>query len=211
MRTRIFTVLATCCAVTLSGCAPPQDTQSAHTTTTEETYPFETWESPPKPTMIPLPPDREYVEAFDKFDPNNTLYDLCDTLTPEQLADIGLEKDTVTNRESKPFIDCGMRETNLVDGQNGGFNVSTHFARYSWLRDHGLIIDATFPGIDERIYFSNLPQGNTNRHCDAAVSTSHGRISITYTYSGDGKPTKDELCWKAYETLEKLRTKGNFT
>ncbi|GAA1473958.1 hypothetical protein P4N68_06065 [Corynebacterium felinum] len=211
MRTRILTALATCCAVTLSGCTPPQDTQSAHSTTTEETYPFETWESPPKPSMIPLPPDREYVEAFDKFDPNNTLYDLCDTLTPEQLADIGFEKATVTSRDSSPFIDCGMRELPPVKGVDGFFNVSTHFARYSWMRDHGLIIDATFPGIDERIYFSNLPREDENIHCDAAISTKHGRISVTFGHTGKAKATKDELCWKAYEILEKLRTKGNFT
>ncbi|MDO4761414.1 MAG: hypothetical protein Q4A31_05805 [Corynebacterium sp.] len=211
MRTRILTALATCCAVTLSGCTPPQNTQSAHSTTTEETYPFETWESPPKPSMIPLPPDRDYVEAFDKDDPNNTLYDLCDTFTPEELAEIGLEKISPTSRDSSPFIDCGMSEVHTTDGIHGSFNVTTHFARYSWMRDHGLIIDATFPGIDERIYFSNLPQGDKNIHCDAAISTPHGRISITFGHTGRATPTKDELCWKAYEALEKLRTKGNFT
>ncbi|GAA1474146.1 hypothetical protein P4N68_07625 [Corynebacterium felinum] len=210
MRTRILTALVACCGVAVSGCAPPQDTGAAHTTTTEETYPFETWESPPKPSMIPLPPDREYVEAFDKFDPNNTLYDLCDTLTPEELADIGLEKITSTIRESKPLIDCGMREVHTTDGIHGAFNVTTHFAQYSWLRDHGLIIDATFPGIDERIYFSNVPPFDTTDHCDAAISTPHGRITITFSHTGKATPTKDELCWKAYETLEKLRTKGNF-
>ncbi|MDO4761412.1 MAG: hypothetical protein Q4A31_05795, partial [Corynebacterium sp.] len=207
MRTRILTALVTC-GVAVSGCAPPQEAdQAAHSTTTEETYPFETWESPPKPSMIPLPPDRDYVEAFDKDDPNNTLYDLCDTFTPEQLADIGLEKDTVTSRDSTPMIDCGMRELPPIEGVRGAFSVSTHFAEYSFLRDHGLIIDATFPGIDERIYFSNLPREDENIHCDAAISTPHGRISITFGHTGKAKATKDELCWKAYETLEKLRTK----
>ncbi|MDO4762697.1 MAG: hypothetical protein Q4A31_12320 [Corynebacterium sp.] len=211
MRTRILSALATCCAVILSSCTPPQDTQSARSTTTEETYPFETWESPPKPSMIPLPPNREYVEAFDKDAPNNTLYDLCDTFTPEELADIGLEKATVTSRDSSPFIDCGMREIHTTDGIHGPFNVSTHFVPYAWLREDGLIIDATFPGIDERIYFSNLPREDENKHCDAAISTKHGRITITFSHTGKATPTKDELCWKAYETLEKLRTKGNFT
>ncbi|MDO4761413.1 MAG: DUF3558 family protein [Corynebacterium sp.] len=210
MRTRILTALVAC-GVAVSGCAPPQNTtEAAHTTTTEETYPFETWESPPKPSMIPLPPDREYVEAFDPLDRTQQLYEPCDGFAEVELAEIGLQRASETGRTSKPFIDCGMRETNPLDKRNGFFNVTADLVEFSWLRDSGLIIDATFPSIDERIYFSNLPQGNTNRHCAAAVSTSHGRISITYTYSGDGKPTKDELCWKAYETLEKLRTKGNF-
>ncbi|GAA1473882.1 DUF3558 family protein [Corynebacterium felinum] len=209
MRTRILTALVAC-GVAVSGCAPPQDTQSAHSTTTEETYPFETWESPPKPTMIPLPPDREYVEAFDIHDRSQTLYDPCDGLTTTQLAEIGLEKTGGTDRHSKPLIHCGMSEINHIDAANGTINVLVDFVMFEYLQSLDVVLDATFPQVDKRIYFSQIDP-DTARHCDASISTTHGRLNVTYSYGGDGKPTKDELCWKVYEILEKLRTKGNFT
>ncbi|GAA1474147.1 hypothetical protein P4N68_07630 [Corynebacterium felinum] len=209
MRTRILTALVVC-GVAVSGCAPPQDTQSAHSTTTEETYPFETWESPPKPTMIPLPSDRDYVEAFDQHDRTQQLYEICDSLSPEDLNAIGLEKTGETRRGSNPIIDCGIRELRPNDGIHGVFNFTADFVLFDYLHSLGLIINATFTGIDERIFFSHLPQGDEGDHCDAAISTPHGRISVTFTHTGKATPTKDELCWKAYETLEKLRTKGGF-
>ncbi|MDF5821901.1 hypothetical protein P4N68_12570, partial [Corynebacterium felinum] len=61
---------------------------------------------------------------------------------------------------------------------------------------------------DDRVYFNEI--GNEDKHCNAAVSTTHGRLSVVYTNIGGTPLGRDVLCRRAYEVLQKLRVKGGY-
>ncbi|MDR7354173.1 hypothetical protein CFELI_13865 [Corynebacterium felinum] len=195
-------------ALVVVGCSHSSTTQAASTTVASSLVPTPNPTVVPdiwyRPAMIPLPPDREYTEGFDPSNRTQKLYNPCDELTAEELAELELEKIGRTRTESTLF-DCGME----VLGQDGGYNVTTHLATYAHIKERGLIIDATFPDVDDRVYFSHI-RHDTADHCDAAVSTENGRLSITYKYREKEPLPKDELCRRAYEVMQKLRVKGGY-
>ncbi|MDO4762613.1 MAG: DUF3558 family protein [Corynebacterium sp.] len=209
LRTAFIPVLVATCVFT-SGCADNSvstDAGGAASTVAPETQqpalPSETTQPASVSSMIPLPPDREYVEAFDPTDRTQKLYNPCDEFTAEDLAELGLEKFTRTHHDGS-LIDCGMQ----VPHQFGVYNIDTHFVTFEGIKSRGLMIDATFPDADDRVYFSEI--GNHNNHCSAAVSTTHGRLSVVYTNAWEESLGRDELCRRAFEVLQKLRVKGGY-
>ncbi|MDF5820300.1 DUF3558 family protein [Corynebacterium felinum] len=209
LRTAFIPVLVAAC-VFASGCADKTvstDAGAASTVapeTQQPALPSETPQPASVSSMIPLPPDREYVEAFDPTDRTQKLYNPCDEFTAEDLTEMGLKKivDTVYNGTS--LIDCGMQ----VPHQFGVYNIDTHFATFEGIKSRGLMIDATFPDADDRVYFNEI--GNEDKHCNAAVSTTHGRLSVVYTNAWEESLGRDELCRRAFEVLQKIRVKGGY-
>ncbi|MDO4761741.1 MAG: hypothetical protein Q4A31_07470, partial [Corynebacterium sp.] len=80
---------------------------------------------------------------------------------------------------------------------------------FEGIKSRGLMIDATFPDADDRVYFSHI-RSDTEDHCDAAISTQDGRLSVTYKHLGSDVLGKDVLCRRAFEVLQKLRVKGGY-
>ncbi|MDF5821902.1 hypothetical protein P4N68_12575, partial [Corynebacterium felinum] len=97
LRTAFIPVLVAACVFT-SGCADNSvstDAGAASTVapeTQQTALPSETTQPASVSLMIPLPPDREYVEAFDPMDRTQKLYNPCDEFTADDLAEIGLKK-----------------------------------------------------------------------------------------------------------------------
>ncbi|MDR7355286.1 hypothetical protein CFELI_05050 [Corynebacterium felinum] len=208
LRTAFIPVLVAACVFT-SGCADNSvstDAGAASTVapeTQQTALPSETTQPASVSLMIPLPPDREYVEAFDPMDRTQKLYNPCDEFTADDLAEIGLKKVGRTRHDGS-LIDCGMKNPH----QLGVYNIDTHFVTFEGIRSRGLMIDATFPDADDRVYFNEI--GNEDKHCNAAVSTTHGRLSVVYTNIGGTPLGRDVLCRRAYEVLQKLRVKGGY-
>ncbi|MDO4762743.1 MAG: hypothetical protein Q4A31_12555, partial [Corynebacterium sp.] len=132
-------------ALVVVGCSYSSTTQAVSTTVVSSLVPTPNPTVVPdiwyRPAMIPLPPDREYTEGFDPSNRTQKLYNPCDELTAEELAELELKKVVETATAGSTLIDCGME----VIGQDGGYNVTTHLATYAHIKERGLIIDATFP------------------------------------------------------------------
>ncbi|MDO4762528.1 MAG: hypothetical protein Q4A31_11455 [Corynebacterium sp.] len=88
LRTAFIPVLVAACLFA-SGCT---DNSVSTDAGAESTVVPETTQAASVSSMIPLPPDREYVEAFDPTDRTQKLYNPCDEFTAEDLAELGLKK-----------------------------------------------------------------------------------------------------------------------
>lgn len=149
--------------------------------------------------------------TFDRNDPNFEFFNICEELTNEDLAEVGLMID-----DANPAIDLSIPMSNCGFTRVGGFDTSAYGIQYA-VMSMGVSADKEFAqqvdfydGFDESVlpgikYFS--PKGESSeRSCDVAVPTENGRLWVTYgTVRRDAMPHKD-ICAEAADYLKRIRS-----
>lgn len=149
--------------------------------------------------------------TFDRNDPNFEFFNICEKLTNEDLAEVGLIMD-----DQNPVVDLSIPISNCGFSELGGFDTEAYGIQYAVmsmgaLADHQFSQQVEFyEGFDETVlpgirYFS--PEGElSDKTCDAAVPTANGRLWVTYGTVRQGAMTHNEICSKAADLLAKIHS-----
>lgn len=149
--------------------------------------------------------------TFDRNDPNFQFFNICEELTNEDLAEVGLIMD-----DQNPVVDLSIPISNCGFSELGGFDTEAYGIQYAVmsmgaLADHQFSQQVEFyEGFDETVlpgirYFS--PEGElSDKTCDAAVPTANGRLWVTYGTVRQGAMTHNEICSKAADLLARIHS-----
>lgn len=143
--------------------------------------------------------------TFDRNDPNFEFFNICEELTDEDLAEVGLKFADVdrTILLERPFVSCGFDELES-DGMIVDRNMIFSGVSAAELHEAADFIELTTPSALDGAQTFVLKDEPNEWDCDAAVPTSRGLLWVNFAIFREGVLTREESCGQTVEYLERI-------
>lgn len=145
--------------------------------------------------------------TFDRNDPNFEFFNICEELTNEDLAEVGLEFTDV-----KPTVQLDVPSSVCSFEQLGGWDrgygmqfgtVSMNVLSQDELLDQVVEIK-NMPFKRTGLVFFHYPDEDGNLNCEASGSTEWGRLTVGYGLLREGELRHQTICERALKYFDEI-------